>query len=49
MSKKINEATSTDLLVIQKLVNDYGWKLEDTLLYQQTYDVNDHPPMANYD
>ena len=39
MSKKINEATSTDLPVIQKLVNDYGWKVGDTLLYQQIYDI----------
>ncbi|MEI6899910.1 MAG: hypothetical protein WCL00_08530, partial [Bacteroidota bacterium] len=39
MGKKINEATSTDLKVIQRLVNEYGWKVEDTLLYQQTYDI----------
>lgn len=39
MSKKINEATSTDLPIIQKLVNEYGWKVGDTLLYQQTYDI----------
>jgi len=39
MSKKINEATSTDLQVIQKLINEYGWKIEDTLLYQQIYDI----------
>jgi type I restriction enzyme R subunit len=39
MGKKINEATSTDLPVIIKLINDYGWKIEDTLLYQQTYDI----------
>jgi len=39
MSKKINEATSTDLPVIQKLVDDYGWKVGDTLLYQQIYDI----------
>jgi len=39
MSKKINEATSTDLPVILKLINEYGWKIEDTLLYQQTYDI----------
>ena len=39
MSKKINEATSTDLLIIQKLVNEYGWKVGDTLLYQQIYDI----------
>ena len=42
MSKKINEATSTDLPVIQKLINEYGWKPEDTLLYQQTYDIPEH-------
>lgn len=41
MSKKINEATSTDLRVIQKLVNEYGWKVEDTLLYQQTYELTE--------
>lgn len=39
MSKKINEATSTDLPIIQKLVNEYGWKVGDTLLYQQTYEI----------
>ena len=39
MSKKINEATSTDLPIILKLINDYGWKIEDTLLYQQQYDL----------
>jgi len=39
MSKKINEATSTDLPIILKLINEYGWKIEDTLLYQQIYDV----------
>lgn len=37
--KKINEATSTDLPIIQRLVNEYGWKIGDTLLYQQTYDI----------
>ncbi|MCZ8091096.1 DEAD/DEAH box helicase family protein [Flavobacterium sp.] len=41
MSKKINEATSTDLPIILKLINEYGWKIEDTLLYQQTYDISD--------
>ena len=40
MSKKINEATSTDLPVILKLINEYGWKIEDTLLYQQEYQLN---------
>lgn len=39
MSKKINEATSTDLPIIQKLVNEYGWKVGDTLLYQQAYEI----------
>ena len=39
MSKKINEATSTDLPIIQKLVSEYGWKVGDTLLYQQIYDI----------
>jgi type I restriction enzyme R subunit len=39
MSKKINEATSTDLPIIQRLVNEYGWKVGDTLLYQQIYDI----------
>jgi type I site-specific restriction endonuclease len=39
MSKKINEATSTDLPIIHKLVNEYGWKVGDTLLYQQIYDI----------
>jgi len=39
MAKKINEATSTDLPIIQKLVTEYGWKVGDTLLYQQIYDL----------
>lgn len=39
MSKKINEATSTDLPVILKLINEFSWKIEDTLLYQQQYDL----------
>ena len=39
MSKKINEATSTDLPIIQKLVSEYGWKVGDSLLYQQIYDI----------
>lgn len=34
---KINEATSTDLKIIDALQNKYGWKPEDTLLYQQSY------------
>ena len=40
--KKINEATSTDIPVIQRLVNEYGWKVGDTLLYQQTYDISEN-------
>lgn len=52
MAKKINEATSTDLPVIQKLVNEYGWKVGDTLLYQQIYDIpenlkKDYPTYKN--
>ena len=52
MAKKINEATSTDLPVIQKLITEYGWKIEDTLLYQQTYDISenlkkDYPSLKN--
>ena len=39
MGKKINEATSTDLPVILRLVNEYHWKIEDTLLYQQSYEI----------
>jgi len=41
MNKKINEATSTDLPVILKLINEYGWKIEDTLLYQQQYELTE--------
>ncbi|QDY32874.1 DEAD/DEAH box helicase family protein [Clostridium sporogenes] len=41
-NKKINEATSTDLPIILKLVNEHGWKIGDTLLYQQTYDIPDN-------
>ncbi len=41
MSKKINEATSTDLPVILKLENEYGWKTGDTLLYQQAYELTE--------
>ena len=52
MSKKINEATSTDLPVILKLINEHGWKIEDTLLYQQSYDISeilkkDYPTLKN--
>jgi len=50
--KKINEATSTDLPIIQKLVNEYGWKVGDTLLYQQTNEIpenlkKDYPTLKN--
>lgn len=34
---KINEATSTDLKIINELQKNCGWKIEDTLLYQQSY------------
>lgn len=49
---KINEATSTDLPVITRLVSEYGWKTGDTLLYQQSYDVpenlkRDYPSLKN--
>lgn len=52
MGKKINEATSTDLPVILRLINEYGWKIEDTLLYQQTYEMpenlkKDYPGFKN--
>lgn len=52
MNKIINEATSTDLPIIQKLVNSYGWKVGDTLLYQQIYDIpeylkKDYPNLKN--
>jgi type I restriction enzyme, R subunit len=52
MSKKVNEATSTDLPVIQRLVDEYGWKIGDTLLYQQTYGIpenlqKDFPNLKN--
>ncbi len=39
MSKKINEATSTDLPIIKRLVDNFAWKIGDTLLYQQSYDI----------
>ena len=39
MSKKINEATSTDLPIIFRLRDEYGWKFGDTLLYQPIYDI----------
>jgi len=52
MGKKINEATSTDLPVILRLTDEYGWKIEDTLLYQQIYDMpenlrRDYPTLKN--
>ncbi len=34
---KINEATDTDLKIIKDLCDNYGWKVGDTLLYQQEY------------
>jgi len=39
---KINEATSTDIPVINTLINEYGWKLGDSLLYQKIYDIPDN-------
>jgi type I restriction enzyme R subunit len=42
MGKKINEATSTDIPIIQRLVNEYGWKVGDTLLYQPIYDISEN-------
>jgi len=52
MAKKINEATSTDLPIIFRLRDEYGWKLGDTLLYQQIYDIpdnlkQDYPTLKN--
>ncbi|MFZ4590878.1 MAG: DEAD/DEAH box helicase family protein [Ignavibacteria bacterium] len=41
MTKKINEATSTDIPILLRLKNEYNWKLEDTLLYQQQYNLPD--------
>ena len=35
---KINEATDTDLMVIERL-QQLGWKPGDTLLYQQEYSL----------
>ena len=35
---KINEATDTDLKVIEELTR-LGWKRGDTLLYQQEYSL----------
>jgi hypothetical protein len=42
MGKKINEATSTDIPIIQRLVIEYGWKVGDTLLYQPIYDISEN-------
>ena len=36
---KINEATSTDLKIIKEL-EKLGWKIGDTLLYQQEYQLS---------
>ncbi len=52
MSKKINEATTTDIPIILRLINEYGWKDGDTLLYQQIYDIpenlkKDYPTFKN--
>lgn len=41
MSKKINEATGTDVPIILKLINQYGWEEGKTLFYQQQYALND--------
>lgn len=43
---KINEATSTDIPVIQRLINEYGWKLGDTLLYQPAYAIPENLKQA---
>lgn len=32
-----NEATATDLRVIEELRTKHGWKVGDTLLYQPQY------------
>jgi hypothetical protein len=37
--KKVNEATSTDYPILKRLENEYGWKIGDTLLYQQIYEL----------
>lgn len=52
MARRINEATSTDIPVIQTLVDKYGWKVGDTLLYQPVYDIpenlrKDYPQYKN--
>ena len=52
MGRRINEATSTDIPVIQKLVDKYGWNVGDTLLYQPVYDLpenlrKDYPQYKN--
>src|SRR3990172_6621345 len=35
--QRTNEATDTDLKVIERLTQELGWKRGDTLLYQQEY------------
>jgi type I site-specific restriction endonuclease len=35
-----NEATATDLRVIEELTNKHGWKTGDTLLYQPQYSLS---------
>lgn len=43
----INEATSTDLKVVERLMQ-LGWKRGDTLLYQQEYALSpEHRNMFN--
>ena len=37
---RINEATDTDLKVIERLTRHLNWKLGDTLLYQQEYTLS---------
>jgi len=49
---KINEATSIDLPIKQILVDEYKWKVDDTILYQQTYEITeylkkDYPALKN--
>ena len=49
---KINEATSIDLPIKQILVDEYKWKVDDTILYQQTYEITenlkkDYPTLKN--
>jgi len=42
VNKKINEATSADLPIIQRLITEYHWKIGDTLIYQPKYDLPTH-------